>query len=112
MSADVPLILSLIRELAEYEKTPHECVATEDQLSKTLGFTGEKSFAYTLLIYEGEKPAGMALYTTNYSTWRARPGIYLEDLFVRPEFRGKGYGTALLAVLAKEVKRIDGGRLD
>jgi len=112
---DVPEILAMVRELALYEKEPESCLATEALLLKTLGFTGEKAYADTLIISESSspsKPVGMALYFNNYSTWRAKPGVYLEDLYVRPEYRGKGYGTALIAALAREVKRIDGGRLD
>jgi len=109
---DVPEIVAMIRELAEYEKDLPSCHATEDLLYQTLGFTGEKAYAHTLMLCEDSKPIGLALYFYNYSTWRARPGIYLEDLFVRPAYRGKGYGTALLAALAREVKRVDGARLD
>jgi len=111
----VSLILELIHELAAYEKEPPSTVqATESSLSHTLGFTpNSKAYAYTILAFtpSGE-PAGMALYFTNYSTWRAKPGIYLEDLYVKEKFRGRGYGTALLAALAQEVKEIDGARLE
>ncbi|KAI5779228.1 acyl-CoA N-acyltransferase [Geopyxis carbonaria] len=113
--SDIPLILELIRELALYEKEPDAVLATEETLSATLGFLPEGSHAYARVILaftpEG-MPAGMALYFNNYSTWRAKPGIYLEDLFVRPEFRGRGYGTALLARLAAQVKKINGARLE
>jgi GNAT superfamily N-acetyltransferase len=112
---DVPLILELIRELATYEKEPPSTVqATESSLSDTLGFTpNSKAYAYAILAFtpSGE-PAGMALYFTNYSTWRAKPGIYLEDLYVKEKFRGRGYGTALLAALAQGVKEINGARLE
>ncbi|KAL7268181.1 Peroxygenase 1 [Rhizina undulata] len=113
--ADVSTILAFIRELAEYEKEPEKVLATEETLLDTLGLREDgrgNRYAKTLLIFDGERPAGMALYFNNYSTWRAKPGIYLEDLFVRPEFRGRGYGTALLAALAQEVVEIDGGRLE
>ncbi|KAF3917359.1 hypothetical protein ABW21_db0202129 [Orbilia brochopaga] len=112
VKADVPEILAMIRELAEYERVSDSCKATEELLTKNLGFTGGQAYAQTILIFEGDKAVGMAFYYYNISTWTARPGIYLEDLFVRPECRGKGYGTALLAHLAKEVRNMDGGRLD
>src|SRR5688572_8195882 len=98
---DVPLILRFIRELAEYEKLPHECVATEESVRSTL--FGSPRFAEVLIVEQtllsapdADKsvcatPAGFALFFHNYSTFLARPGIYLEDLYVRPEFRGKGY---------------------
>ncbi|KAH8155357.1 uncharacterized protein LAJ45_00367 [Morchella importuna] len=113
VASDVPLILEFINELAIYEKEPDAVLATVETLTDTLGFReGSKAYAKTFLIFEGEKPAGMALYFNNYSTWRAKPGIYLEDLFVRPDFRGRGYGTALLAALAQEVIEINGARLE
>ncbi|KAF3314095.1 hypothetical protein TWF173_004968 [Orbilia oligospora] len=109
---DVPEILAMVRELAEYENELESCKATEELLYKNLGFNGGPAYAHTVLICEGEQVVGMALYFYNFGTWTAKPGIYLEDLFVRPEYRGKGYGTALLAYLAREVKKMDGGRLD
>ncbi|KAL0637284.1 Peroxygenase 1 [Maublancomyces gigas] len=113
IASDVPLILEFITELAVYENEPDAVLATEELLLDTLGFNeNSKCYAKTLLIFDGEKPAGMALYFNNYSTWRARPGIYLEDLFVRPEFRGRGFGTALLAALAQELIDTKGGRLE
>src|SRR5688572_23639636 len=96
---DVPLILRFIRELAEYEKLPHECVATEESVRSTL--FGSPRFAEVLIAEVGSEPAGFALFFHNYSTFLARPGIYLEDLYVRPELRGKGYGKALLVRLAQ-----------
>ncbi|KAF3904791.1 hypothetical protein ABW20_dc0103585 [Dactylellina cionopaga] len=109
---DVPEILAMIRELAEYEKDLASCKASEELLYKNLGFEGGPAYAQAVMLCEGEKAVGFALYFYNFSTWAAKPGVYLEDLYVRPESRGKGYGTALLAHLAREVKRIDGGRLD
>ncbi|KAI9756541.1 MAG: transcriptional regulator swi6 [Chaenotheca gracillima] len=114
---DVYIILDLIRALALYELAPDSVLATEDSLRNSLSFPPFPSpgYARTLLIFTPEpesKPAGMALYFHNYSTWRAKAGIYLEDLFVRPEYRGRGYGGRLLAELAREVVDIDGGRLD
>ncbi|KAI9839099.1 MAG: hypothetical protein M1837_002238 [Sclerophora amabilis] len=116
-AVDVPTILELIRALALYEHAPDSVLATEATLSSTLSFPPFPSpgYARTLLIFTPApeaKPAGMALYFPNYSTWRAKPGIYLEDLFVKPEFRGRGYGGRLLAELAREVVDMDGGRLD
>jgi GNAT superfamily N-acetyltransferase len=96
---DVPLILALIRGLAEYERLAHECVATEEGLRETL--FGERPQAEVVIARLGEAPAGFALFFHNYSTFLARRGLYLEDLFVFPEFRGRGVGEALLAHLAR-----------
>jgi GNAT superfamily N-acetyltransferase len=97
--ADVPIILELIRALATYERAPNDVTATEDGLSKVL--FGEKPAAEVLLAFENETAVGFAVFFHNFSTWLGRPGLYLEDLFVRPEDRGKGYGRALLIHLAK-----------
>jgi GNAT superfamily N-acetyltransferase len=96
---DVPLILQFIRELAEYERLLDDVVATEEMLRDEL-FGGQPR-AEVILCDEGETPAGFALFFHNFSTFRGRAGIYLEDLFVRPAFRGKGYGKTLLKALAK-----------
>ena len=96
---DVPLILDLIKGIAAYEKLSHEVVATEDLLKENL--FGEKRFAEVVLGYENETPVGFALFFHNFSTFTGRPGLYLEDLFVYDEYRGKGYGKALLLYLAK-----------
>src|SRR6266511_2996648 len=96
---DVPIILELIRDLATYERAPHEVTATEEQLLDVL--FGERPAADVLLAFEEESPVGFAVYFYNFSTWLGRPGLYLEDLFVKPEKRGKGYGRALLVELAK-----------
>ena len=84
---DVPIILQLIRDLATYERAPDEVTATEEQLVDVL--FGERPAAEVLLAFEGESPVGFAVYFYNFSTWLGRPGLYLEDLFVKPEERGK-----------------------
>jgi GNAT superfamily N-acetyltransferase len=109
-AADVPVILSLIRELAEYERAPHDAVATEPQLREVL--FGEKPSAEVLLASENEKPVGFAVYFFNFSTWLGRPGLYLEDLFVRPEVRAKGYGYALLVKHAQIARDRGCGRME
>ncbi len=107
---DVPLILSLIRELAEYEKLSHEVVATEENLRTNL--FGERPFAEVLIAEHDGAPAGFALFFHNFSTFLARPGIYLEDLYVKPEFRGAGVGKRLLVQLARLAKERGCGRLE
>lgn len=97
--ADVPLVLEMIRELAEYEKLLHIVVATEDQLRRTL--FGPHPAAEVLLADLDGEPAGFALFFPNYSTFLAQPGLYLEDLYVKPHARGKGAGLALLKELAR-----------
>lgn len=98
-SADTPQILAFIRGLAEYEKLSHVCFATEESLRVTL--FGPRPFAEVIMAdWEGQ-PAGFALFFHNYSTFRARPGIYLEDLYVLPALRGKRIGKALLTGLAR-----------
>jgi len=106
---DVPLILAFIRELAEYEKLEEEIRATEEQLRRTI--FGEKR-AEVLIAEAGGVPAGFALFFHNYSTFLGKAGIYLEDLFVRPEWRGRGIGKALLSRLAQLVRERDCGRLE
>ena len=96
---DVPIILELIRDLATYERAPDEVTATEEQLVYVL--FGERPAAEVLLAFEEKSPVGFAVFFHNFSTWLGRPGLYLEDLFVKPEKRGKGYGRALLVELAK-----------
>ena len=97
--ADVPVILDFIQQLAAYEKLSHACVATEDDLAETL--FGHRPYAETLIAEADGLPVGLALFFHNYSTFRASPGIYLEDLFVLPGHRGQGHGKALLQALAK-----------
>jgi GNAT superfamily N-acetyltransferase len=95
---DVPQILAFIRELAEYEREPEAAVATHTDILRD-GWGPAPRFRCMMAAWE-DQPAGFALFFYNYSTWRGRAGIYLEDLFVRPVFRGKGIGKALLAELA------------
>lgn len=108
--ADVPLILRFIRELAEYEQLLHEVVATEDRLRETL--FGARPAAEVVIAEDDGDPLGFALFFHNYSTFLARPGLYLEDLYVRPEARGRGAGRALLAHLARLARERGCGRLE
>jgi GNAT superfamily N-acetyltransferase len=97
--SDASLILRFIKGLASYEKLSHEVCATEDRLHETL--FGARRYAEVIIgEFEGT-PVGFALFFHNYSTFLGRPGIYLEDLFVQPEMRGRGFGKALLTYLAK-----------
>lgn len=107
---DCSLILEFITELAQYEKLAHEVTATREDLEEKL--FGEHPAAEVLIAEWKGAPVGFALYFTNYSTFLARPGIYLEDLFVRPDYRGNGIGKALLSRLARIVIDRKGGRLD
>jgi len=108
--ADVPLVLSFIRELADYEKLSHEVVATEAELGKWL--FGEQPIARVLIAEFAGEPAGFALFFLNFSTFLARPGIFLEDLYVRPSLRGKGIGKRLLKELVKTAARDGYGRVE
>ena len=107
---DVPIILELIRDLATYERAPDEVTATEEQLIDVL--FGERPAAEVLLAFEGRSAVGFAVYFYNFSTWLGQPGLYLEDLFVKPENRGKGYGRALLIELAKIARDRKCGRME
>lgn len=107
---DVPLILALIRELAEYEKLSHEVSATEDRLRDSL--FGEHPAAEVRIGECDGRPAAFALFFHNFSTFLGKPGIYLEDLYVRPEFRGRGLGKAVMAHLAWLAKERGCGRLE
>jgi GNAT superfamily N-acetyltransferase len=114
-AADVPLVLEFIRGLADYEKLAHEIVATEETLRATL-FPADPSIrpaAECILAFtDTGTPAGFALYFFNYSTFLAKPGLYLEDLFVRPELRGQGLGKALLLHLARLANQRGCGRME
>ena len=96
---DVPLISSVIRQLAEYERLSHEAVMTEETLRESL--FGAKRHAEVLLGYADERPVAFAVFFHNFSTFLGRCGLYLEDLFVVPEMRGKGFGRAMLTELAR-----------
>ncbi len=108
--ADVPLILSFIKELAEYEKLAHEVVATEELLAESL--FGEDSPAKVIFAYLDNKAVGFALYFYNFSTFLGKPGLYLEDLYVKPEVRGQGIGKKILAYLAFIAKQKNCGRFE
>jgi GNAT superfamily N-acetyltransferase len=107
---DVPLIFALICELASYEKLSHEVVANEDQIRQTL--FGERSVAEVVIATLNDVPVGFALFFPNYSTFLGRPGLYLEDLYVRPEARGFGAGRELLEYLARLAVERGWGRLE
>ncbi|TVY22895.1 N-acetyltransferase [Lachnellula hyalina] len=124
---DVPTILRMIQELAAYEKESSSVEATLESLHNTIAFAPSPSTPPTapgdsisptrparalLLFTPSGEAAGLALYFYNYSTWRAKAGIYLEDLYVRENERGHGYGQRLLGELAKEVVGMEGGRLE
>ena len=106
---DVPLILHFIKELASYEKMLDEVVATEELLYEWI-FNQKK--AEVIFIVENEKEVGFALFFHNFSTFLGRSGVYLEDLYVQPEYRGKGYGKALLKKLASIAVERGCGRLE
>jgi GNAT superfamily N-acetyltransferase len=101
--ADVPVILSFIRALAEYERLAHLCVATEAGLRETL--FGPRPYAEALIARVDGTPVGHAIFFHNYSTFLARPGIYIEDIFVLPEHRGLGAGKALLTAVVRIAKQ-------
>jgi len=109
-TSDIPLILNFIKGLAEYEKLAHKVVATEDGLRETL-FENNPKAEVIFGVYKNE-PVAFALFFHNYSTFLGRPGIYLEDLYVKPEYRGKGFGKVMLSYLAKLAKDRKCGRLE
>jgi GNAT superfamily N-acetyltransferase len=108
--SDVGQILQFITALAEYEKLLDQVVATEQKLLDTL--FGDKPYAEVVIAEYQQQPAGFALFFHNYSTFLAKPGLYLEDLFVLPELRGKGIGKALITYLAQLAVSRDCGRLE
>lgn len=107
---DVPVILNFIKDLAEYEKLSQEVKAGEDLLRKTL--FGEKKYAEVIIADYINEPAGFMLFFHNYSTFLGKPGIYLEDLFVKPHLRGKGIGKFLLTYLGKLAIERNCGRIE
>jgi GNAT superfamily N-acetyltransferase len=107
---DIPLIVQLIRELAEYEKAPEQAVATEEDIRRD-GFSANPKFRVVIAEWKGEA-AGFALFFYNFSTWLGRAGLYLEDIFVRPAFRRNGIGKALLTHLAKTAVEEGCGRFE
>jgi GNAT superfamily N-acetyltransferase len=107
---DVPVILSFIQKLADYERLSHEVVATETGLRETL--FGRRRTAEVALAYYKRAPVGFVLFFHNYSTFLGRPGIYIEDLFVDEAFRRRGFGSALLRYVAKLAKQRNCGRLE
>lgn len=106
---DVKLILDFIKELADYEKLLHEVVATDEILRESLF---ERKAAEVIIVEYKGQPIGFALFFHNFSTFLGKPGIYLEDLYIRPEMRGRGYGKALLAFLAKLAIERNCGRFE
>jgi GNAT superfamily N-acetyltransferase len=109
-SEDIPIILALIRALGEYERLSHEIVATEDGLRAYL--FGARPMAEVVLAYVGDRVTGFALFFHNFSTFLGRPGLYLEDLFVIPEWRGHGIGKRLLVHLAELAVERGCGRME
>ncbi|MCW5559838.1 MAG: GNAT family N-acetyltransferase [Verrucomicrobiae bacterium] len=107
---DAATVAGFVHSLAAYERLSHECVATEDAIRETL--FGERPAAEAILAELDGHPVGMALFFQNYSTFLARPGLYLEDLFVMPEFRGRGFGRALLLHVGRLAKARGCGRFD
>jgi GNAT superfamily N-acetyltransferase len=110
--ADVPLVLQFIRDIAEYEKLAHEVVADEALLHEALFPSAGSPAAHCVLADWDGAPAGFALYFFNFSTFLSRRGLYLEDLFVRPDFRGRGIGKALLLHLARLANEQGCGRME
>jgi len=110
VKSQTPLILHFIRQLAEYEKLLDQVEVDEARIEATL--FSDKPAAEVVIAFLGEEPAGFALFFSTYSTFLGRPGIYLEDVFVEPKFRGKGVGKALLVHLAKLTREREGGRLE
>lgn len=110
--ADVPEILAMVRELADYERALEQAVATEEQLREALFGPNPTIFAHMAVDEESGEPVGFALWFLTFSTWLGRNGIYLEDLYVRPERRGGGHGRALLTELARIAVERGYGRVE
>jgi len=108
--SDVPVILSFIKKLADYERLSHEMVATEGMLRKTL--FGRQRTAEVAIGYYKKEPVGFVLFFPNYSTFLGRPGLYIEDLFVDESHRGRGFGRALLLYVARLASERGCGRLE
>ncbi|HTT06368.1 MAG TPA: GNAT family N-acetyltransferase [Steroidobacteraceae bacterium] len=109
-AADVPVLYQLIGELADYERLRHRVVGTPEDLRRHL--FGEPRYAAAMLAFWNEELAGYSLYFHNYSTFQCRPGLYLEDLFVRPGLRGRGIGRELLLALERRARELGCGRLE
>ena len=107
---DLPLIASLVRELADYEKLLHQAVATEADFRRSL--FGPEPKAHAVIVEHEGRPAGFAFYFYNFSTFLGRPGIYVEDVFIRPEFRRNGYGRAIFKYLAQKAVVEGCGRME
>lgn len=109
-AGDVSVILQMIQELADFEKLRHLCVATEDLLSEAL--FGPQPFCECLVALQGETPVAFALFYHNFSTFRGKKGLYLEDLYVKPAFRSLGYGREMLTTLARIALERDCARFE
>ena len=107
---DVPQIFQFIQELAEFEKLSHEVKSTVESLRQTI--FSDQPVAYVVMAEEDSKPVGFCLYFFNYSTFLAQPGLYIEDLYVSPQFRSKGYGLKFLQYLAQEAHQKGCGRME
>lgn len=110
VESDVPVIMALIRELAQFEKLEHEITATEDEMRRHL--FGQPCRAEVALACVSDAPIGVALFFHNFSTFLGKPGLYVEDIYVRPEYRGRGYGRALMIHLARIAAERGCGRFE